>query len=375
MLFELENPDLARRAAALELDLEASRVRRRRHLHRGELGAAQVEARQATALAAQRAELTALLAGLTVRTPAAGRVTGEDLAALEGVWVRPGRTLASLSADGSVGVLTLADADERPRVAPGAAATVRLVGEERRPRPAVVATIEPTADRFLPHPTVRGERRRPAAGRRRGRSRRGGAGRRAGRGRGGSAGDAAHAGASPVAGDRERPPRGSEPRRPWNSPSRPNRPARRSAVGPAYSGGPPPGPSKPAPRRRGSPRPGAPLTATVFRDCEDVCDAEGRRWLRTSSLTPPQPRAAPCVASSRTRHASLGGRRGPHAQGKTPPRPTRVGRNRIRLRRVRRRPAPRSGRSPRSPAGGSTPRPSSRPAAGVRRSNRPRPGG
>ena len=151
-LFELENPDLARRAAALELDLEASRVRRRRHLHRGELAAAQVEARQAAAVAAQRAELHALLAGLTVRAPAAGRVTGEDLAALKGVWVRPGRALASLSAEGSLGVLTLADADDRPRIAPGAAATVRLIGEEGRPRPAVVAVVEPTAGRVLPHP-------------------------------------------------------------------------------------------------------------------------------------------------------------------------------------------------------------------------------
>ncbi|WP_171189991.1 efflux RND transporter periplasmic adaptor subunit, partial [Alienimonas chondri] len=152
VLFELENPDLARRAAALELDLEASRVRRRRHLHRGELAAAQVEARQATALASQQSELTALLAGLTVKAPVAGRVTGEDLAALEGVWVRPGRTLASLSVDGSIGVLTLADADERPRIVHGAAASVRLIGEERRPRSAVVATVEPTAGRFLPHP-------------------------------------------------------------------------------------------------------------------------------------------------------------------------------------------------------------------------------
>ena len=152
VLFELENPDLARRSAALGLDLEASRVRRRRHLHRGELAAAQVEARQATALAAQRAELTALLAGLTVRARAAGRVTGEDFAALEGVWVRPGRALAVLSAEGSLGVLALADADERPRIVPGAAATVRLIGEERRPRPAVVAAVEPTAGRALPHP-------------------------------------------------------------------------------------------------------------------------------------------------------------------------------------------------------------------------------
>ena len=152
VLFELENPDLARRSAALGLDLEASRVRRRRHLHRGELAAAQVEARQAAALAAQRAELTALLAGLTVEAPVAGRVMGEDLAALEGVWVRPGRALASLSAEGSLGVLTLAGADGRPRIAPGAAATVRLIGGESRPRPAVVAAVEPTAGLALPHP-------------------------------------------------------------------------------------------------------------------------------------------------------------------------------------------------------------------------------
>ena len=152
VLFELENPDLARRAAALELDLDASRVRRRRRLHRGELAAAQVEARQASALGAQQTELRALLAGLTVTAPVAGRVIGEDFAALEGVWVRPGRALATLSADGSAGVLALADADERPRLAAGAAATVRLVGAEHRPRAATVAAVEPGATRSLPHP-------------------------------------------------------------------------------------------------------------------------------------------------------------------------------------------------------------------------------
>ena len=154
VLFELENPDLARRLAALGLDEEASRVRLRRHRHRGELAAAQVEQRQAAALAAQRAELRTLLGGLTVRAPAAGAVIGEDLASLEDVWVRPGRTLAAVRPPGATGVLALAGADERPRVAGrvGDAVRVRLVGEETAPRPGALDRLDPGASREVPHP-------------------------------------------------------------------------------------------------------------------------------------------------------------------------------------------------------------------------------
>lgn len=96
VLLILENEDLKRVCLDLELALEQSLLRARKHAQRGELARQQAEQIETANLEQRLTEKRACLEELTVRAPAAGIVIGRHLDALEGTWLSRGDAIVSL---------------------------------------------------------------------------------------------------------------------------------------------------------------------------------------------------------------------------------------------------------------------------------------
>jgi putative peptide zinc metalloprotease protein len=96
LLVVLENRQLARDVADLELQLRQSELRGRQHEQKGELAAQQAEAKEREALEIQLAEKRAQFDELTVHAPSAGKTICQNLSALIGTYLQEGDEIVSL---------------------------------------------------------------------------------------------------------------------------------------------------------------------------------------------------------------------------------------------------------------------------------------
>ncbi|QDU99024.1 HlyD family efflux transporter periplasmic adaptor subunit [Lignipirellula cremea] len=96
LLVVLENRELVRELADLQLQIRQSELRGRQREQKGELAAEQAEEKQAEALRSQLAEKQIQVERLTVRAPCAGQVIGRNLDALQGKFLEEGDELFSL---------------------------------------------------------------------------------------------------------------------------------------------------------------------------------------------------------------------------------------------------------------------------------------
>lgn len=111
LLARLTNPEETGRLQGLETEIARSRVLRDIYLEKGEIAAAQAEARNLAAVESIVEELREYVASLEIRAPRAGIVDGRHPELLVGTWIEKGRELLSV-VDGGKRELVLLVAEE-----------------------------------------------------------------------------------------------------------------------------------------------------------------------------------------------------------------------------------------------------------------------